>query len=1441
MKLKLLLFTFFIAVANVAAQEDITPNQLKPVEIARITTSETSSDFGNSISFSSDGSVLAIGESGYGTSTRMNSGRVRVYTNNDGKWIQKGQDLIGIEDFFNAFGTKVELSSDGNTLAVYDSQITLILNAGETIADKYGDLAPQYFPYIQVYQFINDAWVKIGADFIVNDHLNLTDMSLSGDGTSLAIAGKTGTKIYKLNTGAWAQIGTEIPARDELYDEKIDLSADGKTLIIGDSHYSDSNNQNPTWEGQAKVYKYSTNTWTQLGNTIKGTVNLGLFGSEVSITEDGTTIAVLASQISNEDYIAVLEYSGNTWVSKGTNIQQKNAAIISMQLSGDGNAIIIGETYSARVLRYNTDWEQVNVAAESDNNSDGFGKAVTISNNGNIFAVGAPNSSNGYVSIFNHNKNSVTRFGDEIYGYGNYDKLGSSVAVSGNGNIIAIGAEGNYNDSGTYRLGHVRVFEKTNNGLQQIGVDIRNTTDFDSGAFGSEVTLNADGTLLAIAASYLGTSSNGAVYVYQRNGDTWDPIGNIIKDPKGDRTGSSLAFSDDGSILAVGSGTSPSGVSASNYKGFTTVYKYNNTNNLWEMLGQQILGEATRDYSGSSIDVSSDGTIVAIGAYGNDGGTTNGNHGHVRVFKYNNSSWEQMGEDVDGNPDFNINFGAVVTLSNDGKTLIVSDLSSQSGAGSVEVFNWNKITSLWEHEVQLKSFKSSGVNNSHRYKFGSATAISDDKKVLIIGERENIEGKVYVYVKNKTGTWIENDLFLRGTKKSGQYFGNDVSISSNGNTLVVGSEKHNQEGTQTGMAAVYHLNLCSSVAGFEVFDGVENTTYPPSDNLIKNGSAEILPITDNGWTAVSGKWEWPIRNTTYVPYQDGHKYFKSTISGTAELYQDVDVSSLSTSIDAGNQYFYFSAYLQSFAVNGVEDDSQAIVEYRDASDAILESYDTGLSQITEDWTLFEDTRLAPVGTKTIRVRLIAINNNQFRAPAAFIDNVFLSTTTAPNAIHIPDANFEQYLIDENIDSDGIINQQVLKTDIENITQLNINDKSIADLKGIEGFINLTNLNARNNSISQIDISQNTNLEELFVSKNQLSTIDLSKNIKLRNLDVGENQLTEIDVHLLENLEGLSFYKNQITEINVYSNKELKSIVCNDNQLKSIDTRENEDLIWINAENNNLESLNLKNGNNSSILSSFYNTKNNPNLTCIEVDDVTFSNANWANKDDASNYSIDCAPENDDCSKAIPLTFGQLTPGDVISGTTENNNPSCAVGNVLTDVWYSVTVPQTGEFSIEGSSPIGTVKFAIYQSCASLAAIACGTSISLTNLQVGAKFYLRVWLETDAAKSTNNQSDVGLFTLTASESSVLSTDNFIEEKTELVMFPNPAKSNVSVVLSNNLTIQKVEVYSILGDKIITQKSENKSKITLDVSNLSAGIYFVKVKSEDKIRSKKIIIE
>lgn len=175
-------------------------------------------------------------------------------------------------------------------------------------------------------------------------------------------------------------------------------------------------------------------------------------------------------------------------------------------------------------------------------------------------------------------------------------------------------------------------------------------------------------------------------------------------------------------------------------------------------------------------------------------------------------------------------------------------------------------------------------------------------------------------------------------------------------------------------------------------------------NLIINPSAESNP-TSNGWTQVSGNWQ--QRSVSPLPHH-GSRYFFAGSNASAEIYQDIDVSSYIANIDSGNQEFVFSGYTSSWPNQGV-DDSRLIVEYRDIGGTILDSYDSGWSQSTT-WIQHTDTRIAPISTRIIRVRILAKrdsgNNND-----GYTDNLSL---TVGNILPVELSFFKAVSIDESI-------------------------------------------------------------------------------------------------------------------------------------------------------------------------------------------------------------------------------------------------------------------------------------------------------------------------------------------------------------------------------------------------------------------------------------------
>ena len=219
--------------------------------------------------------------------------------------------------------------------------------------------------------------------------------------------------------------------------------------------------------------------------------------------------------------------------------------------------------------------------------------------------------------------------------------------------------------------------------INQLGSDIDGEAADD--ASGWSVSLSSDGTILAIGGHLNdGNGSNaGHVRVYEWNGSAWTQKGaDIDGESADDYSGVSVSLSSDGTILAVGA-TLNDGNGADS--GHVRVYEWNGS--AWTQKGGDIDGEAARDVSGFPVSLSSDGTILAIGARLNDGNGSNA--GHVRVYEWNGSAWIQKGVDVDGEAAGD-QFGRSVSLSSDGTKVAVGAPSNDGnggGAGHVRVYS----------------------------------------------------------------------------------------------------------------------------------------------------------------------------------------------------------------------------------------------------------------------------------------------------------------------------------------------------------------------------------------------------------------------------------------------------------------------------------------------------------------------------------------------------------------------------------------------------------------------------------------------------------------------------------------------------------------------------------------------------------------------------------
>lgn len=334
----------------------------------------------------------------------------------------------------------------------------------------------------------------------------------------------------------------------------------------------------------------------------------------------------------------------------------------SVSMSGDGNTVAIGSPSFARgtgrvqVFRLSEAWLQLGDGITVGDGAFQLGFKTAISMNGQIVAI------SGFQGVW------VYQFDGFIW-----SQLGNAISesltpvqglsLSMAGDVIAVGHPNGGSEAG----GSVQVYEYSGGSWQQRGGDLEG-----SGNFGASVALSGDGSIVAVSGPL---RDDGYVQVYSFGANEWTQLGGELSGGTISRFGGSISISGDGSRLAVGSLNDAAATAANPAQGVVRVYEFSNDN--WTLLGAEISNESG-DGTGSSISLSSDGFLLAIGRPG----FSNGNGG-VSTFLWQQVAWVQVGEVVRADHlDGPLLFGRSVSLSMDGTRMICG--SQNTGATAFE-------------------------------------------------------------------------------------------------------------------------------------------------------------------------------------------------------------------------------------------------------------------------------------------------------------------------------------------------------------------------------------------------------------------------------------------------------------------------------------------------------------------------------------------------------------------------------------------------------------------------------------------------------------------------------------------------------------------------------------------------------------------------------------
>ncbi len=293
-------------------------------------------------------------------------------------------------------------------------------------------------------------------------------------------------------------------------------------------------------------------------------------------------------------------------------------------------------------------WVQIGVDLDGAGKNDKSGAAVALSGDGQRLAIGSPESNGltGYAKIYERNGNSWNQLGSIIHGEEYYSALGNSIALTDDGQRVVIGSVFDRNEDDTFLVGSVSVYEFFDGDWVQVGQDLNGEAYYDR--FGHSVDISGDGSRIVIGVPNDDdngiNSGNAIVYQYDSTADSWLVLGTtLMGENMGDGHGSSVSMSQDGNRVVVGAQYHDG---AGQNAGSAQVYQYDADDaSKWTRIGDAVRGTYQNDNSGRAVAMSPDGDTIVVGA-------PLGNYydGHTRAYKISPTVTSQFTETPSQSP-----------------------------------------------------------------------------------------------------------------------------------------------------------------------------------------------------------------------------------------------------------------------------------------------------------------------------------------------------------------------------------------------------------------------------------------------------------------------------------------------------------------------------------------------------------------------------------------------------------------------------------------------------------------------------------------------------------------------------------------------------------------------------------------------------------------------
>ncbi len=403
----------------------------------------------------------------------------------------------------------------------------------------------------------------------------------------------------------------------------------------------------------------------------------------------------------------------------------------------------------------------------------------------------------------------------------------------------------------------------------------------------------------------------------------------------------------------------------------------------------------------------------------------------------------------------------------------------------------------------------------------------------------------------------------------------------------------------------------------------------------------------------------------------------------------------------------------------------------------------------------------------------------------------------PNIVYIPDFNFKSELLN-NVLINTNMDQEIQKSEANTYQGfMNIDDKNIADLTGIEEFTEITGLSCKENQLTVLDFSSNTKLTLLSCSNNNLNSLDVSKNNQLTHIYCTDNQLTQLNTSQNTLLTTLWCQRNKIENLDTSNNTLLIQLLCANNMLSDLDVSKNTELKYLLLGQNFLTDIELSSN-------------------------INLINLNFFNNDIATI----------DLSKNVELTFLNCQTNGMTSLDITKNTK-------LTDISIGSNI-DLEEIDLTANTLLEKIEFQsvditnldlsknvnlkeILGSSTKLQSIDLrnNNNQNITDFSILNAFNLSCIFVDDSTYSqtnwTNPNPDLTMFVETEEAcNTTLSTTLF--EQDNFKIYPNPVTS----VLTINSPFKEAFIYDLQGKQVLLGKTQQ-----INLEKLAKGIYVIKI--------------